>query len=315
MKNKILLVGAGPMSVDYSKVLKEFDYEVVVIGRGEISAAEFKKETGLDVVTGGLRKWLGENKVCLDKAIVAVTENLLGQATLELLEAGYKDILVEKPGGLNFSDIEHVHKIAKDKNAKVYVGYNRRFFASTIKAQELIKEDGGVTSFNFEFTEWGHVIKDYPKADGVWDEWFIQNSSHVVDMAFYLGGMPKDIKGFISGGSDWHPKASVFAGAGVSENGALFSYNANWESAGRWWVEILTEKRRLIMKPMEELRVQMKGSIAVEKIDIEDEFDIKFKPGLYKQVEAYLNDEGKLMKIEEQVSMLPYYRKMVNPIN
>ena len=313
MKNTILLVGAGPMAIDYSKVLKQLDTEMIVVGRGEQSAKEFKKETGIDVSTGGLTKWLNENNNYPEKAIVIVTENLLGSVTIELLEAGFKDIMVEKPGGLDFEDIKKVHQTTEEKNAKVYVGYNRRFFASTIKAQELIEEDGGVTSFNFEFTEWGHLIKDYPKADGVWNEWFIQNSSHVVDLAFYLGGMPKEITGYTAGGSDWHPKASVFAGAGISENGALFSYNANWESAGRWWVEILTEKRRLIMKPMEELRIHMKGSIAVEKIEIDDELDIKFKPGLHKQVEAFLNDETKLMSIEEQVRMLPYYNKMLNP--
>ena len=51
----------------------------------------------------------------------------------------------------------------------------------------------------------------------------------------------------------------------------LFSYNANWESAGRWWVEFLTNKNRYLMKPMEQLFVQKRGSISLDKIS----------PGIY----------------------------------
>ena len=40
--------------------------------------------------------------------------------------------------------------------------------------------------------------------------------------------------------------AALVAGAGVTENGALFSYHANWEAPGRWSVEIMTKKRRLM---------------------------------------------------------------------
>ena len=50
-----------------------------------------------------------------------------------------------------------------------------------------------------------------------------------------------------------------FSGAGISISGALFSYQANWQSAGRWSVEILTKKNRLILCPLEELKVQKRG--------------------------------------------------------
>lgn len=50
--------------------------------------------------------------------------------------------------------------------------------------KKIIAEDGGITSFNFEFTEWAHVIEklDYPRE--VFENWFFVNSTHVVDLAF-----------------------------------------------------------------------------------------------------------------------------------
>ena len=38
------------------------------------------------------------------------------------------------------------------------MAYNRRFYASTMKAREIIQSEGGVRNFHFEMTEWAHVI-------------------------------------------------------------------------------------------------------------------------------------------------------------
>ena len=311
MKKKVLLVGAGPMAVDYAKVLKALKQEVTVVGRSSKSAVKFEKETGIEVVQGGINNWLAESHQVLDKGIVAVSENLLGKVTRDLIHAGYRDILLEKPGGLTVADIREVSTLANEKEANVYIGYNRRFFASTVAAKEIIERDGGVTSFNFEFTEWGHSLEASSIAPVILDEWFIQNSSHVIDQAFYVGGRPKELCSFVAGGSNWHPKGSVFSGAGISETGALFSYNANWESAGRWWTEFLTKNNRIIMKPMEQVFIQKRGAIAVDKLEIDDEMDRLYKPGVFRQVEAYLQNESKLMTIREQVKMLPTYQKMI----
>lgn len=311
---KTLLIGCGPMAIEYAKVLKAQDEEFITVGNTEKGAENFEKQIGEEVILGGIHLWLN-NSTDLDKShykvIIAVNENLLGVITKSLIAEGFKDILVEKPGGLDINDIREVNSIAQTYHANVYVAYNRRFFSSVLKLKELIANDGAVKSFNFEFTEWGHSIKNLPQHKNILNEWFIQNSSHVIDLAFHVGGSPNDMKCYVSGGEEWHPKGTVFSGAGVSDKNALFSYNANWESAGRWWVEFLTIKNRYILKPMEQLFVQKRGSISVDQIELEDEFDRNFKPGLYKQVEAFLNFPEKLMKIEEQVSILPHYKQMI----
>ena len=42
-------------------------------------------------------------------------------------------------------------------------------------------------------------------------------------------------------GLDWHSSSSQFCGSGITDKGALFSYSADWESPGRWGIEIKTE--------------------------------------------------------------------------
>ena len=229
----IWLIGAGGMAQDYIKVLKNLDAKFTIIGRGEESAKRCEDIAKCEVKRGGLTLFLKENPTLCTHAIVSVGVEKLYSTTKELLEYGVKNIMVEKPGAMTQNEFEELNILSKKKNANVLIAYNRRFFASTLKAQKIIDQDGGVTSFNFEFTEWAHEIETLTKAKGVKEKWFLANSTHVVDMAFYLGGLPTKINCFTSGTLNWHPSASIFTGSGISDKNALFSYQANWQSAGR----------------------------------------------------------------------------------
>jgi predicted dehydrogenase len=310
MNTSIWLIGAGPMAIDYHKVLNDLEVPFTVVGRGESSAKLFFEKTGVKPIVGGLKAFLLDNPKPCSHAIVAVGVEKLAETTMELLEYGIKNILVEKPAGLNKEEIGSVAKLTKEKNANVYVAYNRRFYASVLKAKEIIEADGGVTSFNFEFTEWAHEIQNLKKAPGVKENWFLANSTHVVDLAFYLGGKPKEISNYTSGSLKWHPSSSVFAGAGISKTKALFSYQANWESAGRWSVEMLTKEHRLIFRPMEKLQIQKRGSIQIDYVkEIDYTSDEQYKPGLYLQTEVFLKGLKKgLCNILEQALNTNYYK-------
>lgn len=309
---KLLLVGAGYMGKEYGKVLNALNVPYSVICRSEESANKFNEELGVMPISGGVENALENIDEKPDMAIVAVNVEFLASTVITLLNYGIKKILVEKPAGLNRDEILEVLQTSKSKGAKVYVAYNRRFYASTQKAMEIIKKDGGVSSFNFEFTEWGFKIEKTSHVPKVKDEWLLANSTHVIDLAFFLGGYPKEMCSFNAGSMDWHKRASKYAGAGVTEEGALFSYQANWDAPGRWAVEILTSEHRLYFRPMEKLAIQKKGSVDIEEVEIDDKLDIEFKPGLYRQVEAFFFDKDgdRLITIEDQINHMDFYEKI-----
>lgn len=309
--NTVLLVGAGPMAVAYATTLTGLGVGMVVIGRGAASAAAFAEQTGVAVFVGGLQAYLDQTSVLPAAAIVAVGVENLAATTMQLLERGVCRILLEKPGALTRDQIRTLGAVAREKDARVVIAYNRRLFASTLKAQEIIAADGGVKSMHFEFTEWDHVIRDLPKAEGVKQAWLLGNSTHVIDLAFYLGGTPVQWQAFTGGGLAWHPAASVFSGAGRTSDDVLFSYCANWNAPGRWSVEVLTEQSRLIFKPMEALQIMRKGKVAIEPVEIDDALDKTYKPGLYHQVERFLRDDPRgLCTLDEQVEKWDIYAKI-----
>lgn len=311
MKDPLYIIGSGPMAIDYAKVLKAMQVDVKVVGRSQASCDKFKNETGIDCISGGFENWFNSHTGTLKNVIVAVSEENLGTVTEKLIQKNVPHILVEKPGAATYEEIDRVLNTQKSSTSKVYVGYNRRFYSSVQTAKKLIAEDGGVQSFFFEFTEWGHVIREKVCPQLVKEEWLWHNSTHVMDLAFYLGGFPAQMSAYKAGTLDWHSRGAKYSGAGVTKEGALFSYMANWAAPGRWVVEILTSKRRFIFKPLEKLQVQKIGSVAVEEYPIENESDLNFKPGLYNQVKAFLegNDEV-LVTLQQQKLNMQWYKNI-----
>lgn len=309
--NSVLLIGCGYMGQEYCKVLKALQVDFVVVGRGESSAKEFYDKTGVMPCLGGIDCFINRQDVLPRYAIIAVNVEELCETMKLLLTAGVKKILVEKPGAVCYEQIQELKSLAEQNQADVFVAYNRRFYSSVRKAKELIVGDGGVSSFRFEFTEWSHKILGLNKSPTALNQWFLCNSTHVVDLAFYLGGMPERVSSYTAGSLDWYGKASSFSGAGVTHDGTSFSYYADWESAGRWSVEILTKKRKLILCPLEELHCQSRGSLSVDKIEIDDTLDRQFKPGLYLQTKAFLNGETDiLLSLTQHVELCKTYQKI-----
>jgi predicted dehydrogenase len=304
------LIGAGAMAQDYFKVLVSQGVNFEVVGRSIDGAKSFETITGKPVQVGGLVKALNANSAP-DCALVAVGVESLADTALKLIHAGTKRILLEKPGGLNTLQIQAVADAALKNKTEVLIAYNRRFFASTAFARTLIAEDGGATTCNFEFTEWSQIISPMLKGAEVKAAWFLANSTHVVDLAFHLCGFPKDWHFWHGGSLDWHPTASRFCGSGITDQEVLFSYHADWEAPGRWGLEVLTPKHRLIFRPMEQLQMIKLGSVKVESVELDDKLDKAYKPGLFMQTKAFLDGDDRLFcTIDEQLRNGAVYDEM-----
>jgi predicted dehydrogenase len=313
---KVAVFGVGAVAREYCKVLQHLDVDFSVVGRSKTGVEKFASATGIIAVPNGVEGWKDKGDPSIKSAIVAVNLEDLAQAAIDLMDCGIRNILLEKPGGINAEEIRQVKDKAKATGTKLWIAYNRRFYASVLKAQKIISNDGGVKSFNFEFTEWPHIILDKVKSEAAKNNWFLVNSTHVVDIAFLLGGFPEKLETFTTGGCDWHPDSAIFAGSGVSKNGALFSYQSNWLAPGSWSVEILTLNNRLIFRPLEKLQTQKNKSVAIDFVDIDDQLDVEFKPGFYKQTEYFLKgaSHGNFISVEQHYeNVTRHYLKIGYP--
>jgi len=277
---ELVVVGAGPMGRDHVRAalacgLAPEAIEVVALGPER--ARRLAEETGVGWRAGGVAA-LAEPPPA---AVVAVPVLELAGAARELGELGCPYVLLEKPGALSAAELRQLD------GAAVFVAYNRRFYRSVDETRRLVEADGGPLTASFDFTE----IEDRVLAEGfppdVLGRWGLVNSTHVIDLFRHLAGAPVRLEAERAGGLAWHPAGSEYAGSGKTDRGALFSYLASWGGAGRWSVEVTTSERKLILRPLEELHVQRKGTFAVERVELERE-PPGVKPGLHGQLLAFL---------------------------
>jgi predicted dehydrogenase len=297
------------MAIEYYKVLDVLGIPAFIKGRGSSSARRFEEATGNKV----MRDW---DSLSIDfsnaLAIIAVDESSLWNSTQEAIKLGFRKILIEKPGASSIEELVDFSSVAPRGIDRCYVAYNRRYYANVSKVRHFIEDDGGISSVFFDFSERSNVIEPLLKNAGVKENWFIHNSSHVIDTVISLCGALTLTSSQRQGGLIWHSKGSKFSGIGkLDSNGAPFVYVADWEAPANWEITINTKQRRMTLKPLEKLTVVRKDG----SVEIHDEFLASqgLKPGLKAMVEDFLKPEPSnlLLTLRGQLKNVDTYRAIL----
>lgn len=286
-KNSVILIGTGPMARQYAIALTEMKIsDVTVISKNEKETTDFSNSFDFKVLHGGYEKILPTLEPVDLVIIVTPIPKLLDAAKIAI-QSGQKNILIEKPGSLYLEKLKVFSKEIAEQ--KIRIGYNRLTYPSFHKLKLLSKQEGGIISCTFNLTEWVHRINFERYPSEVYSRWGISNSLHVISMVFELIGMPKTISTYNTGKLNWHPSGSIFVGSGISENNIPFSFHGNWESGGRWGVEIMTRENIYRLTPLEELYVCKKGSVEWNQVPLDTAFST-VKTGIAEEVATMLND-------------------------
>lgn len=250
---KLLVLGVGPMAEEYLQACKANSIEATFVGRSKTGMKRFESRTGI-VPIPSLSLAKPEN---FYGAVIAVTETALSSVLIEVLRAGFRRVLVEKPGGSSISEFPGLHEEVSSYGAEVFVAFNRRFYSTVEKLLQVANKDGGLVSLHFDFTERAAQIASLEKDLKTKEDWFFQNSSHVIDLSLYLAPGLEIHHAEVTGGLPWHPRGSIFSGLGTAAEGVQVSYNTVWGPSGGWEILARTESIKLALKPLETLEVTL----------------------------------------------------------
>jgi len=309
----IILIGAGEISKDYAKVLKDLGQDFEVISRSKKPLEYFNEKYKSTVHHGGIENYNFDNKI-ITHAIVATPIESLYEVGRKLISKGIKNILLEKPGPISKTELKRLQSVASKNGVNIYIAFNRRFYQSVIFLKKILLKER-ILGINFEITEWPSTIDDTKYSDDVLNKWILSNSSHVIDTVLSIGGKFKELNSYQSGSSiKWHPAGDTFIGSGITEKNIPFTYFGYWNSAGRWGIEIFTDNGKFILKPLESLQYQEKNTVQVSEYPgINYELDKLYKPGLYLQTKAFLYDKSPdICSIQEQLDNFDLYKEIGN---
>lgn len=287
---KVLIIGAGWMAEQYCIALTQMGIRnVCVVSRSEKSAKTCCEKFEFQPFHGGYEKCLPELDT-FDLVIVATPVHELKPGAMRAIECGNKNILVEKPASLYSSELFEWAKQSNDRNVRIRIAYNRLVYPNLWKLKELVQSEGGITSCRYTFTELVHTINFDNNRTDVYERWGIANSLHVISMAHDLIGQPKEIQTYQYGKLDWHPSGDRFVGAGVTQKDIPFSYHADWSSAGRWGIKIMTPENAYRLIPLEQLYRCKKGTFNWELVETTSAFQ-DLKQGIAEEVAIMLAPE------------------------
>ena len=308
MNSNIWLIGLGQMSYEYAKVLCHLNLDFISVGRSKVNK-KFNKYHKL-IYDRGLRSLIKSNLKPPKHAIVAVNIEELYDVTKFLILHGCKNILLEKPGSLSINHLKKLMHLSNSRGTKIHIAYNRRYYNSVIKAKKLYLK-GKITSVHFDFTEiQSRFINKFPNK--IIKNWLICNSSHVIDLVFYIIGKPKKINFKNYSPRYLMNKNSVFIGSGISKKNIPFSYHSNWSSPGNWSISFMTKKQKVVFNPLESLKIQNISEFQLKKDNLDDKDDELFKPGLLKMVSDFIYHKKKLKipSITEQIENFKIFNKI-----
>lgn len=285
------VVGCGLMGKQYVAALRALGVRRIRVSSRSAGPLEELRgaDRAVEVIAGGV-----EHLACRPQegelGIIATPTALLAGAAERLASLGFRRLLIEKPVSLWSRRIEALADALERQGVEAVCAYNRVAYPSFHEARARARQEGGITSCHYTFTEM--IRPDWPERFPAEElaRWGVANSLHVIGMAHGLIGMPSAWTGHRARGLPWHPTGAVFVGSGVSVHGIPFSYHADWGSTGRWSVECHTAISSYRLCPLERLVRRTSALGEWEEIPLAAAAPA-VKPGIIEQVAAMLSAE------------------------
>lgn len=295
MNLRIGMIGCGAIAGFHVPALREAGFEIVSIsGRPESERApRFAEENGIADVCQDPDELLSK-AADFDGMVICTpispTANLLRRA----MDTGIP-VLVEKPVAYASDELEDLAESAD----RVLVGYNRRFYASAIRAREEVRSADSAGILAQLVLPEGVRPPDRPEDNPNYLMPFFANSVHGLDLARFVLedlGITHVDRTYNGGGALTGLAASL-----TTESGAVLQFTANWGASANFSFTIDRSGRRYEMKPLEiatiyegmdvvdptpEVPIRSYQPRVVDRVDFTPD-DLTFKPGFVAQARAF----------------------------
>lgn len=282
---KIGVIGAGWMAEQHLLVLSETSgAKVVGITSRTLSRAQaLAQKFNISCCAAGIDEMISEAQP--DALLLLVSEESMLDVCAQLLKDHCLPLFIEKPAGLVPEETKALADLACANRVSTMVGYNRRYYSIFHKGIEIIRQHGRLRGVVVEGHERMWRMRKVKKfTDKMLQNWIYVNGTHTIDLLRFFGGEPRNISAIVH--SRIEKKGDQIAAIMEFDSGAIGNYSAYWYSPGEWRVVLFGDGVTVEFKPLESGR-WIDEDFKVTEI-IADEVDVKFKPGLYRQMEAFV---------------------------
>jgi len=307
------IIGAGYIAQEHLKVIQAMAgvRAVGITSRTKSKAEELARRYDVEEVFENVDDLI--NKCKPNALMILVSANQIYKITKKLIPSQIH-LFIEKPPGLVPEETKILMELSEKYGTKTMVGFNRRYYSIFHKGIELINRNGGLLGVTVEGHErfWKIVARDFPNE--IRENWIYGNSAHTIDLLRLFGGEIKSINCLAK--SLKEKIGDQFVASMEFESGVLGTYTSHWYSPGGWSATLYGEDITVKFKPLE------KGiwiDTDFNEFEINpDEVDVKYKPGFYRQMEAFVDmvDSGSLdqpgLSLEKALKTMELVKNFAN---
>lgn len=307
----VAVIGAGSMAREHIRAFGSLP-GVTIAGlhsRTRARAEALAQEFGIEAVTDSIDEL--QDRTHADLVVVAVPE----LAAADVASACFKHnwaVLLEKPAGYDLEDANRIASAANDHPAPVMVGFNRRFYSSTM----AILADLDTRKHEKRFI---HVQDQQSYAEArahnhpeeVVERFMYANSIHIIDlMAVFGRGEVVDVKPIMP----WKGEETEVMLVHVTfDSGDMALYEGIWKGPGPWACAVSTPGRRWTMQPLEDAEFQNANERSRNAVK-RSEDDQNFKPGFLLQARAAIararGEDSAIVDLEESLRTMRLINRM-----
>jgi len=169
----------------------------------------------------------------VNTVIVSTPHHFLSKISCAALHAG-KNVLVEKPMGLNWDEAQKIVQSANKSKGKLKVGFNHRYHPAIFKAHQIYSQGtiGPILNIRSRYGHGGRIgyekeWRSDPYQSGGGE--LIDQGSHVIDLIQWFCGQPSHVFSFLQTGF-WKigPLEDNAFGLLKYKNGIIAQFHTSW---------------------------------------------------------------------------------------
>ena len=304
------IVGAGSMAREPIRAFGTLD-SVEVAGihsRTRDKAGALARELKIPIVTDSVADLFERTRA--DLVVVAVPELAANEVAKACFQHDWA-VLLEKPAGYDLADAEAIAQAAEGRIQPVMVGFNRRFYGSTLAVKSDLDSRDERRFIHVQDQQSYEEARRHNHPELVVEKFMYANSIHNIDFLLNLGrGAVTDVTPVMP----WRGEDTEVCLVHVAfDSGDTGLYEGIWKGPGPWALSVSTPSRRWVMQPLEKAEFQNAGERTRHAVE-PDPVDSNCKAGFVRQAEAAVrrarNESSDIVDLAESLRTMRLIHRM-----
>lgn len=284
---RLAIVGYGNIGAEHHKVFEALGCEVVASCNRSEKGRSRAQASGIEKTFTSIHQMIDDTN---PDGIICSTSLFNNYSVCKELIPYRKPILLEKPPGTTFGELNQLIELQEKCETQVMVATNRIWYSVLHKALEDV---GGIKEVESVAVVWSEDPIRLRDKRGFTDQQVasrnFSNSIHGLSLLHFLCG-PFDRPNLFFNKRSGYFQYNLHL-SGVSQRGVLGSFHSSWTHRLPWTLSFYGGQKSYVFSPLEACKVTdyLKGT---EYFLSPELYDRKYKPGFYLQAKKFLQNDS-----------------------